>query len=423
MENEASSGAAASYDYGAEEEGHETSALEEIPVELGFAERVPRPSSEEEGECIQGDTAEYCAADIAIASEKWSSWDGGKIGGRPIWLDTNHVPDKDALTCDRCDKQMLFLMQIYAPLDEAEVGHSDAFHRMLYVFVCQQSSCVGEGSVLVLRCQLPQENDFFPSKASECHDDVLLPQLRRGLRLCRVCGCASGGESYFCEQHRSCGEHTSIAGFFCLRDAMYRYSAVLPEFEVVTEPEPPFVERKEFVRLKYQSADDIACTSQVNITDDDPDISSLTQEELLDATGAKMGADESMRYFNERISIEPEQVVRYCRWKNAVILWAGYEGRPCLKQCSIDSAAQGVDNCTECPACPYCGQERKFEFQIMPQTISFVVDAFEHPRISEQTTSLPDLDFGTIVVYTCTGSCIAGAKGYKKEYAWTQFVQ
>ena len=64
--------------------------------------------------------------------EDWREWDGGKVGGAPIWLDPVNLPSPDALLCTICKEPRKFLLQIYCPLDEIE----NAFHRSIYVFHC-----------------------------------------------------------------------------------------------------------------------------------------------------------------------------------------------------------------------------------------------------------------------------------------------
>ena len=62
-----------------------------------------------------------------------------KAGGKPAWLNPEDLPDTDTLVCGRCEKRLSFLLQLYAPLAEFE----HAFHRMLYVFVCDDGECSG----------------------------------------------------------------------------------------------------------------------------------------------------------------------------------------------------------------------------------------------------------------------------------------
>lgn len=50
---------------------------------------------------------------------------------------------------------MTFLLQIYCPLDDECEFH---FHRTLFVFICQNSSC---SDVKVFRSQLARENLYY----------------------------------------------------------------------------------------------------------------------------------------------------------------------------------------------------------------------------------------------------------------------
>lgn len=148
-----------------EDEEEEQSGVHTTVVELGFAEKVPRDVEDEDEEdsheaTVAADATRnkdsssssvknsergsaYCSDDIAIATQDWSSWDGGKIGGRPVrslvvfstaspcymfyqkslhqcyllcfvqlWMNTHHLPTRESLTCNQCGKFMLFLLQV-----------------------------------------------------------------------------------------------------------------------------------------------------------------------------------------------------------------------------------------------------------------------------------------------------------------------
>jgi pre-rRNA-processing protein TSR4 len=65
------------------------------------------------------------------------------------------------------------------------------------------------------------------------------------------------------------------------------------------------------------------------------------------------------------------------------------------------------------PMCERCGSERTFEFQIMPQLLNYL-------KLNELD---PDsLDFGTLIVYTCSKSCKIPAEMAfgQEEYLWRQ---
>jgi hypothetical protein len=66
------------------------------------------------------------------------------------WLNPRDLPANERLTCAHCAQPLRFLLQVYAPLDD--VAH--AFHRTLYVFCCENGSCLSHaGSMRVLRAQ------------------------------------------------------------------------------------------------------------------------------------------------------------------------------------------------------------------------------------------------------------------------------
>lgn len=64
-----------------------------------------------------------------------SSFFPSKIGGTPSWL-FNKPLSADSVRCSVCSKISKFLLQFYSPEDEI----SDAFHKAVYVFVCEACS-------------------------------------------------------------------------------------------------------------------------------------------------------------------------------------------------------------------------------------------------------------------------------------------
>ncbi|XP_066162995.1 uncharacterized protein [Oryza sativa Japonica Group] len=98
--------------------------------------------------------------------------------------------------------------------------------------------------------------------------------------------------------------------------------------------------------------------------------------------------------FLERISREQDQVLRYCRESTAKPLWVVYSG-------SLTNAAK--------PSCIYCNGPLCYEFQIMPQLLHYF-------HVENEPDSL---DWATIIVYTCKGSCDQNVS-YMEEFVWVQ---
>lgn len=111
-----------------------------------------------------------------------------KVGGKPAWLDLKNLPSPSSLSCKRCQDPMLFLLQIYAPIQEMET----CFHRTLFVFVCKNPDCCLPSSTdnfLVFRCQLPRKNEFFSYDPPKCRPDYVGKTAADFCKLCSLCGC------------------------------------------------------------------------------------------------------------------------------------------------------------------------------------------------------------------------------------------
>ncbi|NWV74298.1 PDD2L protein, partial [Dasyornis broadbenti] len=89
------------------------------------------------------------------------------------------------------------------------------------------------------------------------------------------------------------------------------------------------------------------------------------------------GWDYTFHKFMKRISLCPEQILRY-----------SWGGQPLFITCPPANLDQGI------PACSNCGSSRVFEFQLMPTLVNML-----------QSDSDLSVEFGTVIVYTCEKSC------------------
>ncbi|NXT82310.1 PDD2L protein, partial [Zapornia atra] len=87
--------------------------------------------------------------------------------------------------------------------------------------------------------------------------------------------------------------------------------------------------------------------------------------------------DHTFHKFMKRISVCNEQILRY-----------SWGGQPLFITCPPANINKGI------PACGNCGSNRVFEFQLMPALVSML-----------QSDSDLQVEFGTVIVYTCERSC------------------
>uniref|UniRef100_A0A1A9WP52 Programmed cell death protein 2 C-terminal domain-containing protein n=1 Tax=Glossina brevipalpis TaxID=37001 RepID=A0A1A9WP52_9MUSC len=323
-----------------------------------------------------------------------------KVGGKPAWLHLGDLPDQEKLICQKCAKPKSFLLQLYVPF-----GDDYNFHRMLYVFVCRSETChvPNNASVLtVLRSQLPLKNEFFASEPPIESGKPLPSILPKEHKLCLVCGCKSSIKCnccdlgyYCCLLHRDL--HSKVHMSTCSKTSTIdRLSIVeFDEWEIVKESinedeedikkANVLEEEKIDHELEKLSMSDKAGIFQ-NIPDSELEKYSANSE-LID--------DKFFCKFRKECNKEPEQIIRYKR--NGTPLWIA------------DVEKTVASHLKEIPKCEYCGGNRSFEFQIMPQLLHYLND--------------DSMDWGVIAVYTCSKSCpLPSGVGYVEEFVIKQNV-
>eukprot|EP01135_Chromosphaera_perkinsii_P005842 Nk52_evm2s368 gene=Nk52_evmTU2s368 len=314
-----------------------------------------------------------------------------KVGGRPAWLAPVQDEEdksvqkgmgldaKQEMHCNVCGVKMLFLLQIYAPLDSRE----DCYHRSIFMFCCANGDCHLKGSVndvfCVLRCQMPRINDIYPFEEPLSDEEE--------------------------EEEEKREEDMELDS----------KSAKFLEYEIVTE-----VEDLQAMHVKKDDSDDDSESEEEEDEDrrleDFRRIASVIEkrheekgedyngenwdEGYFDSAQEKM-EDKTFKAFQSRIAIEPEQIARYER-----------AGMPLLvSDCEDkDTLFKKVNSCK------HCGGEMVFEFQVLPQLLYFL-------KVEQQTEmgdvgkgmSTTAIDWGTLMVFTCSQSCSAGTDSYVTE--------
>lgn len=307
-----------------------------------------------------------------------------KVGGKPAWLDLENLPKVADLKCDKCNQVMIFLCQVYAPIEDDE----DNFHRTLYVFICKNVSCCernDSGNIKVFRNSLPRKNKFydFDPPVDEPDDSF---SINKYSQFCNLCGILAEKHCSQCKSVAYCDREHQVLDWKeghkaeCkTNNKSNRESKLLfPQKEIVIESESlQKCESNEEKELeKFKKLEDEGKTGTLN------DIS----ETELDAH-ATSDEDKVFSKFKKRVAENPEQILRYER--NGTPLWIAAEPVP-----------ETLPNCA-------CGASRQFEFQIMPQLLSLLNEN--------------ELDWGVIAIYTCSKNCNI-IEGYKEEFVFKQDV-
>ncbi|KAH1021556.1 hypothetical protein HUJ04_011055 [Dendroctonus ponderosae] len=313
-----------------------------------------------------------------------------KVGGKPAWLSLKQVPSSDQLTCETCNKVMMFLCQIYAPIESGPQLIRN-FHRTIFVFLCRTVTCNKNQQITsfkIFRSTLPRENEFYSANPPELVDDPTF-DVAKWINMCNLCGIAADKKCGRCKRAMYCSkEHQTLDWkkghkLNCSTDSTTNSEStfLFPERELVNEEEV----------LDEKCMSEEQAVAEFHKLKDDGKIGTLAHlpESELESHVFK-NDDETFSEFTDRISEYPDQVIRYDRG-----------GAPLL---IADSPLP-----SNIPNCEYCGQTRQFEFQIMPQLLYEL-----HELV---------LDWGILLIFTCKDSCIGDSiNSYKKEFVFRQDV-
>ncbi|KAJ2992989.1 programmed cell death protein [Globomyces sp. JEL0801] len=304
-----------------------------------------------------------------------------KVGGKPIWLNPTN-PTKQI--CSFCNFPLPLLLQIYAPEDYP----ANAFHRIIYVFCCKNGLCHSKGFGLqVLRYQMEKENDIYDlegvlKNSIRIENNQLKSiSIHKDIGFCEVCGMSATSTCGNCHQIRYCTkEHQTIHWKehkpYCKSEDIptkpSNLNILFPELEFVDEDEPD-KKVKESMEMEYK------------VDDED--------QQYLEEDETETDVDPEFLKFQKRITLAPDQILRYGR-----VNTENDKNEPPLVVSSLTIPT--IDPCS------HCQSPRTFEFQITPQLLTYL--KLDH-------TSEYSLDWGTLLVYTCSMHCDAANGQYAQE--------
>ncbi|KAL5015922.1 hypothetical protein ScPMuIL_005511 [Solemya velum] len=323
-----------------------------------------------------------------------------KVGGKPAWLSQSTFPGP--VICPLCQKPMIFLLQVYSPVETKD----EAFHRTLFVFLCRDVLCCKKNNsdnFLVLRSQLPRDNDFysFEPPDDESADEPVPASWSRDV--CVVCGAHAPKKcgkchvmSYCSKQHQICdwkqGHKSQCSGDVNkVIEPLKDHHVLFPEFELVIEPENSSEESEKGEKEKMNDYRNFLKSKAANNMVGSSDMDDLDKMAASSADGDKL-----FMKFREKISEEPEQVLRYDKGQEPI--WVSSENIPTE---------------TDVPPC-VCGAPRQFEFQVLPQLLNHLdLDSLGPVLTGECFVSTPVLK--VVVLETNTEKSLYGNRTFQVQ--------
>ena len=239
---------------------------------------------------------------------------------------------------------------------------------MLYVFMCKNGSCLAgrsQSALRIFRSQLPLQNDIYDLDG-KLKDKVA----RTGINSnsCSVCGLYAPSRCGKCQNRQYCSKDHQALDWTQGKHKDYCSSPSMADLNNCNtntqshHPNPVFNRWIDACALFpcHELEEDEEPEKIINKTDEEflkqtleNTLGDLEEDELLEEEQeTETDVDKTFLKFQKRISLAPDQVLRYGRvlpYDNEEPLWA---------------CGEGIPTTADVPACSHCGAERTFEFQV-----------------------------------------------------------
>lgn len=289
-----------------------------------------------------------------------------KIGGKPRWL-CGEPESLKQLKCTKCNCNFELLVSADCPID-------DDYDRIVYFFVCPK--CGREGHVYrQKKVYKPNDNnnnnnddDDIPETEEKPTPETENPATKEAPKA------SPGGSSIL----------AALSAFNNSATAKQNQNQNQNKGKKQKKTKKPPIEKGKWPGYYIETFDEPEAEIDPNIhyeISTSPDSSSFQGIEEGTGNDPVIAITPELVEFDERMSRCPDQVLRYCRF-----------GEPLL---------QDKTDVSNIPKCPKCGADRAFEFEILP-TIIYNLDPES------------DMDFGPILIYTCSADC--GKEGTSDEH-------
>ncbi|XP_054475698.1 LOW QUALITY PROTEIN: programmed cell death protein 2-like [Anoplopoma fimbria] len=306
-----------------------------------------------------------------------------KLGGAPDWPPhASRTPPR----CGRCGAPLAHVVQVYCPLQ------GSPYHRNLHLFACTSAACSGRSDTwTALRSQSleertpsrpdpPQEAPLAATDWCDTADDWGVEE-----------GGGGGGGGGGVKEEEEGGASGEFDVSSQLQDLRLLDSQddvpVLREFFISVVEESDLCGEEDDLHHARKLLKEYERREGVAVGElEDGDGGGDGGKEKYEKTRARHG-DAVFSRFMKKISLCPQQILRY-----------SHGGKPLF----ISEPPADLDRLVT--ACGSCGGTRTFELQLMPALVSLL-------RGKDGGGVEAELEFGTVLVYTCRDSCWTAGSG------------
>ncbi|XP_062523348.1 programmed cell death protein 2-like isoform X2 [Corticium candelabrum] len=333
-----------------------------------------------------------------------TGWWVSKIGGQPNYF--ARPPDVDLICCRRCQHGLTLIVQLYCPIEGSKN------HRLLHVFACLATTCQGHSeSWLVLRSEMFEfseekdtqemfdedqqkghasdwseladdwDNDTSENQGDADEDDLQLFEAALERR-----------QEWRTEAHSPKVVREKCTAIDCNRELELH----VPSFYIDAMQERYSCKNPTSHELELMSNYEI----EHGINPQQMDVRSTSGDDTeYYEKAAPAHGDNAFQKFYKRIECCPHQCLRYIRTGSPLCISNRPEQQPPK----------------EIPLCGSCRGTRVFEMQLMPALVHI---------IQRSSSLVENLEFGTVLVYTCSTSCWSPPdqteSNFRVEYAFVQ---
>ncbi|KAK6387750.1 uncharacterized protein PV06_04668 [Exophiala oligosperma] len=377
---------------------------------------------------------------LGYASTDPTDDDVSHVGGYPTWLDAKHPPPATLARCKVCNGYLSLLLQLNADLQQ----YFPRDERRLHILCCRKRTCSKKiGSVRAFRevkkgevkensqkqAPQPQPQQSQPPLGNALFGGSAAPPSTAGTNPFSMSGSSQPPVNPF----SSVGSPSTLAA--------------KPPQPPVNEPQPPIETFADKLKISGDSTPPRTSKDPVEPWPDNSEAASpfpsfyldawpeeleKEQEEIpaAEASKAKYDLDDSsnggasekdafestmdktFQKFSDRISQNPEQVLRY-EYKGDPLLYSGADNVSSrfVVPHGKSGAVRGM------PRCEGCGAQRVFELQLVPGLI--------YELEKDEVMDLDDgMEWGTVIVGTCVNNCgIPGEITFREEWVGVQWEE